>query len=92
MRLGLLAGAVKVPQPPSVRVRLVHVEELEVLVTVDLEDVVLVAGLDADDVASLDVGLLAAVQDLRPSTADEIQLVVLVIVAVVLSASLAMRK
>jgi hypothetical protein len=92
MRLLLLPASVQVPDTCSVRPRLVQPEELEVLVAVNLQDVVLVACLDADDVARLDVPLPADIHDLGFATRDQVQLVVLVVVAIVLSALLRHSK
>jgi hypothetical protein len=76
---------VEVPEPPWVGGGLVQPEQLEVFVTVDLENVVFVAGFDADDVADLDVVLDPGVQDLRFATTDQVELVGVVVVAVVFS-------
>jgi hypothetical protein len=74
-----------VPEARSVLAALIEPEELEILVPVDLEDVVLVARLDADDVSLAHILREAGVQDLRHATRDQVQLVVFVVVAIVLS-------
>jgi hypothetical protein len=61
MRLRFLRDAMRC-EARSVQPWLVQPEELEVLVAAHLQDVVRVARLDADDVARLDVPLLAGVQ------------------------------
>jgi hypothetical protein len=76
----------QVPAPSVLGAGLVEPKELEVLISVHLEDVVIVSCLDADDVALLDVPLAARVQDLRLAPTDQVQLVEVVVVAVVLSA------
>jgi hypothetical protein len=72
-------------QTAALRTRLVHPEELERIVAVHLQDVVLVACLDAHDVSCLDIHLSVSVEDLCASAADQVQLVEIVIVPVVLS-------
>src|SRR5215204_6982684 len=92
MSAGFLVTAVQMSEASAWRARLVQPKQLKPFVTVELENVVFGAGLYADDVALLDVVALARIHDLRLSATDQIQLVVIVVMAVVFSSFLAQLK